>query len=84
MHDDPASMRNSILALMGKPCNGQSLERRVAVLETLQQQEERRAVVGLLGWGADVVKRVLPTLFTTPRQPSAPAIGHSRSAPPGY
>jgi hypothetical protein len=50
VHDDPASMRNSILACMGKPCNGQSLERRVAVLEErFSNRRNAERIVGLLG-----------------------------------
>lgn len=33
VHDDPEAMRTSILACMGRPANGQSLEQRAAVLE---------------------------------------------------
>jgi hypothetical protein len=33
VHDDPGAMRTSILACMGKPANGQSLELRAQVLE---------------------------------------------------
>jgi hypothetical protein len=50
VHDDPRSMRNSILACMGKPCNGQSLERRMAVLEErFSNRRNAERIVGLLG-----------------------------------
>ena len=50
VHDDPQSMRHSIQACMAKPCNGQSLEDRVAVLEERFSNRRNAArIVGLLG-----------------------------------
>jgi hypothetical protein len=49
VHDDPQSMRHSIQACMAKPCNGQSLERRVAVLEErFSNRRNAERIMGLL------------------------------------
>jgi len=50
VHDDPEGMRLSIQACMGKPANGQSLERRALVLEErFSNRRNAEAIVGLLG-----------------------------------
>lgn len=49
VHDDPASMRNSILACMGKPANGQSLELRASLLEErFSNQRNAERILALL------------------------------------
>lgn len=51
VHDDPATMRLSIQACMAKPANGNTLERRVAVLEErfCNQRNARRIIKAV--WG---------------------------------
>jgi hypothetical protein len=50
VHDDPGAMRTSILACMGRPANGQSLERRAQVLEErFSNLRNAERIVGLLG-----------------------------------
>jgi hypothetical protein len=50
VHDDPEAMRMSILACMGKPANGHSLEKRVALLEErFSNQRNAQRIMELLG-----------------------------------
>jgi glycosyltransferase involved in cell wall biosynthesis len=50
VHDDPEGMRTSILACMGKPANGQALERRAEVLEQrFSNRRNAERIVELLG-----------------------------------
>jgi len=49
VHDDPKGMRESILAYMGKPANGQALEERARVLEErFSNKRNAEKIVGLL------------------------------------
>ena len=50
VHDDPKSMRESILSCMGKPANGQALEERARVLEErFSNRRNAERILGLIG-----------------------------------
>jgi len=50
VHDDKAGMRNSILACMGGPANGQALEERARILEErFSNRRNAERIVELLG-----------------------------------
>ncbi|MEZ4739478.1 MAG: glycosyltransferase [Flavobacteriales bacterium] len=52
VHDSADAMRTSILACMGRPANGQAIERRVQVLEArFSNRANAELIVGLMGSG---------------------------------